>query len=546
MDFVSPENRFLEEGKSSELTACLQIIQETTVDDGTKYSTKTCRELARIIVCRTYASAIHELCHLVTGAVFGGSDNHRFEALFFTSGAARASSFRAHFSAYKDTHPAVEISNKNITIDYTDKPFSVTYSRMPLLSALMEFLMTSIGYSELDGAFAPLLANDFPSQKQVSNVANDVSKQIYTYLGEHLPPVQEQRKSQSFLRFVTTRASEDLSAACIDDDALIEYWTTHSNQSTDEQSVDVKTYRSVFRIAAHLVRVLRYADEQFRMSGAAPIGTNFETGEVDPSDLEAALAEIEDDQHPLDDLAGVVKAGVKIANKREMEILSEALHGDDVASALPKSILRNAVFGDAQAGLTQVLRQKKTSNLDAHINQIPEDDYQSRFTDYIKVEKHLEQMLLASFYILSQAGNPTSALVALALRPDLDISNLAAQPDEPDWGDSNVVSFRAENALARFFDRIADDPSSELGQLAADARAAYKGISRQGFGHSEINQEDIIDHFVIGANLLITLRKDLFRFLNQHTSSIDWSHQITIDTPLFQSQFKNLYGGTNG
>ncbi len=546
MEIISPENRFLEEGKSSELTACLQIIQETTVGDGHKYSEKTCRELARIIVCRTYASAIHELCHLVTGAVFSGSNDHRFEALFFTSGAARTGIFRAHFNAYQGSHPAVQISNKDITIDYADKPFSVTFPRMPLLSALMEFLMTSIGYGELDEALAPLFAKDLPTQKQVSNVANDVSKRIYTYLSDHLPPVQEQRKSQSFLRFVVERAREDLTAAAIDDKALIEYWTTHSNQITEDQSVDVKTYRSVFRMAAHLVRVLRYADEQYKMSGAASIGTDYETGEVDPSDLEAALAEIEDHLHPLEELAGIVEAGVKMVNKREMDILSEALHGDDVASALPKSILRNAVFGDAQAELIQALRQKKSPNLISHIKQLPNTDYQSRFADYKNMQIHIEQMLLATFYVLSQAGNPTSALVALALRADLDISDLAPEPDEPDWGDSNVISLRADNALGRFFDRIADDTTSELGQLAADARATYKGISRQGFSPSEINHEDIVDQFAIGANLLIILKKDLFRFLNQHTSPIDWGHQITVDTPVFQSQFMNLYGGTNG
>ncbi|MGY8993468.1 MAG: hypothetical protein ACKVK8_04885, partial [Rhodospirillales bacterium] len=55
----------LEEGKSSDLTQCLNVVQEATVYDDNKYSEKTCRELARIIVCRTYAPVIHELFHLV-------------------------------------------------------------------------------------------------------------------------------------------------------------------------------------------------------------------------------------------------------------------------------------------------------------------------------------------------------------------------------------------------------------------------------------------------------------------------------------------------
>ena len=546
MDTGSQENRFLEEGKSSELSACLQIIQETTVDDIDKYTEKTCRELARLIVCRTYASAIHELCHLVVMAIHGGSFDHRYETLFFSSGPARGSGFRGYFSDFQDQHVSVHIGNPEVTIAYADKPFSITYARMPLLSALMEFLMTSIGYGELDDALAPLLIEGLPKQKQVSDVANDLSKRLYAYLGDHLPPAQEQRKSQSFLRYISDRASEELTTQAIDDETLLDYWTQNSSQNTDEQGVDVKTYRSVFRMAAHLTRVLRYAEDQYKMNGALPIGIDSESGEVDPSDLESALAEIEVDCHPLDKLNDVVNAGIKMTNKREMDILHEALHGDEVGSALPRSILRNAVFGDAQASLIQALRQKKGASLEAEIAQIPDDDYQIRLVQYKRMLDHLDQMLLASFHVLARAGNATAATIALALRPEIDISELVAETDEPDWSDSNVVSFRAESALAHFFDRLADDPTSDLGQLAAQAQKAFKGVSRQGFSHTDINHEDVVSHFATGATILVALKKDLVHFLSQHTANIDWDQLISVDTPVFQSQFTTLYGGNNG
>ena len=546
MNIVSPENRFLEEGKSSELSACLQNIQETTVGDVDKYTEKTCRELARLIVCRTYASAILELCHLVVIAVHSGSFDHRYEALFFTSGPARGSSFKSYFSVFEDQHLSIHIRTKDVTVDYADKPFAVTYTRMALLSALMEFLMTSIGYAELDDALAPLLAKDLPGQKQVSDVANDLSKRVYAYLGEHLPPAQEQRKSQSFLRFAAEQGDDGLTTNAIDDETVLEYWLRFSGQDSDEQSVDIRTYRSVFRMSSHLIRILRYAEDQYKMSGALPIGTDFESGEIDPSDLEAALAEIDIGAQPLDDLADTINVGIKIVNKREMETLQEALHGDDVAAALPLSILRNAVFGDAQAGLVQALRQRKGQTLEHDISAIPEADYQSRLAGYQNLSNHLEQMLLASFHVLIRSGNATAAIVALALEPDIDISDLNTNSEEPDWADSNVVSFQAENAMTRFFDRLADEEDGDLGQLAARARAAFKGISRQGFSETDITHDEIISGFAAAAGTLISLRKELTNFLHEHTTNTDWNQQITIDTPIFKSQFKTLYGGQNG
>jgi len=138
LDTVSPENLVLEEGKSSELAQCLHAVQEITVDDDDKYPEKTCRELARIIVCRTYAPVVHELCHLVVIAAHAGSPSGRYEELFWDSGAARAANFRAHLMARPWQEAPVAVDGGEAVANYDDKPFAVSYGRMSLLSALME------------------------------------------------------------------------------------------------------------------------------------------------------------------------------------------------------------------------------------------------------------------------------------------------------------------------------------------------------------------------------------------------------------------------
>ena len=64
METVTTGELLIEEGKSGELIAAFQALQETTVDDGPKYTPKTCRELARAIACRNYGKCMLELTGL--------------------------------------------------------------------------------------------------------------------------------------------------------------------------------------------------------------------------------------------------------------------------------------------------------------------------------------------------------------------------------------------------------------------------------------------------------------------------------------------------
>lgn len=549
MDTALLEGRVLEQGKSAELSACLQLIQETTVDDVEKYSAKTCRELARAIVCRTYAPAIHELCHLVVIAAHLGAPDHRFEALFWDSGPARPRGFRDFLEQRHTGNPAFSMAAGEVVIAYADKPFTVTFGRMPLLSALLEFLMTALGYIPLDQALTPLLG-EMPTAGQVSDVANELSKQAYGYLQAHLPAVQEQRKNRSFLAFAATRATDGLSLDTVTDDNVLAYWLTHSgdeNRDGEGAATDARTYRGVFRTAAHLIRILRHAEEKYRLDGALPIGADRDGGQIDPADLELALTEIDDRDSALSEVAAAV--GVKFLNRREIDTLEQALFGDDVGSVLTRSILRNAVFGDAQARLVQATRDKLSAEtLREKILAEPDDDYQTRLAAYAGLGEHLERVLFAALHVLGLARHRAAVDAALALRPDLDLGALD-DAEEPDWGDGNVVSFRAKSALDVFFNHLTTEAATDaddLARLAANARAAHNGISRQGFADNLTADPTIIEVFAEAIAPLSRLRRELAVFLERHADGIDWDGEIETDTPTFRDQFLLLYGGQDG
>jgi len=517
----------------------LQTVREASCDDQDKYPEKVVRELARAIVCRTYAPAVHELCHLIAAA--GRADGTgRYEQLFWATGPARARNFFAWFADADADASGLDVAGNGVTLAYSDKPFTVTYGRMPFLSALLEFLMTALGYTALDETLAPLAA-EMPGAEQVSEAANELSRKLYAFLGEHLPAVQEQRKQRSFLAFVAERAAGEAAAQAIDDGTVLDYWIEHAEAEGDD--TDARTYRNVFKTAARLLTILRLAEDRHGIEVALPIGTDREAGEVDPAELEQAMTAVEEAADTVDALEQVALAGVKMVNKREAETLRHALPGDETARALTRSVLRNAVFGDAQARLTQALRQGlKPAEVARKIETEPEDDYPGRLDSFRAVAEHLERMLLVSFHVLFLRRHAAAAEAALLARPDLDLEALRPDPATPDGG--NVVSMQAELALRRLFDDADDE--SPLGQLRRDAAKAAKSIARQGFKEGDWQDPEIVGAFADGLPALAAALRELLRLLERHAAGIDWPGLQAEDTPTFQAQFMRMYGGQDG
>jgi hypothetical protein len=555
VDTVSQENLILEEGKSSELAQCLLVVQETTIDDVDKYAEKTCRELARIIVCRTYAPVILELCHLVVIGAHAGSPSGRYEELFWDSGPARGSAFRAYLMARPTDGSPVFMDGGEAAIGYADKPFAVSYGRMPLLSALLEFLMTALGYTELDEALSPLIG-DFPDARLVSDAAKDLSRRLYAYLGEHLPAVQTQKKNRSFLAFAKDRADGALTPQTLNDDLILEYWLAHSadadQQTPDDQNLDVdaRTYRGVFETAARLIRTLRFAEERFRMGGALPIGADREAGEVDPADFEAAVSDI-DEATPWAQAEEILGGTIKFMNKRELAVLAEPMHGEDVAATLAHSILRSAVFAHAQARLTQAQRGKpKSGEIRALIESLPDENFDTRIDAYKDLNAHLDRMLAASLHVLGIGGHVGAIPIVLEIAPDLDLGELGGgggTDDDTENDDSgNVVSFQAATAARNFFNALQSDGDSDLAELGRAAAAAFKALSRKGFSPADIAGTAHLSDYADGAKALIAARRELSAFLSTHTANIDWPARFEADKPVFKNQFTLLYGGHDG
>ena len=546
MDIDATESLLIEEGKSDELIAALRCVAETTVDGNAKFSPKTCRDLARVIACRSYASAVLEVCHLVVFAAACDAGG-RYERLFWDSGPARTGAFKAFVESAGPMAPPIRSEPTGVVIDYGDGTFTVTFGRMPFLSALVEFLMTALGYADMDGLLEPLTDGGVCDRAVVTDTANAVSRRIYDYLKTCLPTAQTQRKTRRMVDFLVRRSQGSIGPEDVDDDAILEFWLEAS--AAGGEAADFKSYRTVFVTAARLGEALDRALARQRMDNPLPIGSDREAGEVDPGDVLDAVTELEEGPDVLALLDESPAVAVKFLNRREIDVLDSLLVGCRSTRALALSVLRNAVFGKAQARITNFLRSKPdVEALGRFIEEASVSDYAGQVSAYETLRGHLERVLPAALFALVRARRATAIDLLLGLHPELDLKHLAQDLTGVGVPGENVVPLRGQTPSERFLDmlNVSDSLDGDLAHLMGEARSAFRALSRKGFNESDLDDEAIRDGFAAGAPVLLAVRRDVAAFLDGRLRDIDWEAAFTNDGETFRRQFRILYGESDG
>ena len=233
---------------------------------------------------------------------------------------------------------------------YMDGEFGISFGRMPLLAALLEFLIETAGYAEVDAAIDEMLMSPF-QRVAVEKAANRISRSLYDYLSDHLPTVQNKKKFEQLIAFLQNGPEEG--SIEIDDETVLRFWLENS---ADQQGGDFRTYRSVFDGFVSLMRALDAAQTQQSTQWAVPIGSDFDAGEIEPDSLIAAVDPIGEWQSPLAVLMDDPVNRIKFLNEVERKDLDLLLDRGPLALDLPLSVLRYEVFGLSQSRIRQGLR----------------------------------------------------------------------------------------------------------------------------------------------------------------------------------------------
>jgi hypothetical protein len=535
---------------SAELGAVLDTVAQATVRGAPKYAPRVTRELTRAVVCRAYSGIIFELTHLMAAAQCafraGG-----YERLFWDRGPAAADRFRSSFERALTHEPDaaghVAMTIGGIEAAYPDGTFSVSFGRMPLLSAMLDFLVGAIGYRQVDEAVRGAFSAP-PSHAAVNAAANRISRALYAYLTPRLPAAQAQRKFRCLMAFLRAHAGavqprpED-----IGDDAVSAFWMAHAGDPRG----DWKTYRTTVAAFIHLRDALAAAAEREAVNDPLPLDPARDAAGPDEACVMAACAGLDRRLAALETLAEAPADAVKFLTKTDVEALSPILAAGDHARALSLSLLRAMVFGTVQAAITQALRRGLDGpDAVSEACGAEAESYPKRLARLYDIAGQVEKASAAAYHVLAKARHGEAIDLFLALNPDLDLRPLAGAVASRVPSGGNVVALGADAAAREFFGFAAagsgDCPA--MGEFAARAAAAHRAISRKGFGADESRDPAVVAGFAAGAPALIEIREALARYLARlealMPSPRDKERGTLADRSFFFTLFRFLYGGT--
>lgn len=475
---ASVRGRLLAASQSNELREVFRQLADIDGPAGPKFTQRTLTALAARIVGRAYETPLLELCHLVRAAELKGSASRRggFEWLFWGVEVARPSAYRAAF--------APEADEEGETLIYPDGRFEVRFGRMPMLAALMEFLVSFLGYRTVADAAARLGAED-ANRHTVSDVAKALARRLYAALRNHLPTAQAQRKYRAITEFLQEEAGDEFTGHDINDEAVLNFWLATADS---DKATDFRGFRTTVLAFLRLRRLLLESDSLRSLAHPLTIGTKTDAGEVEIS-ADAVLPPSPDDD-PLELLHAQPAAAVKAYNKRELAALELPLTETAGVVALPLSYLRAETFGPLQNRLTQTLRGK-SGDLAALIAAGPTATYPDCIAALARLARYTRQVMQATLYVLRHRRH-----------------------DEP----STTV---------------------DLGTFAAQ-RKAFKAINRAGFGDSAL-EDARRPAFEALADALAPISYALATVLNALDNDRSRASE-EVDRLLFAAAFNQLYG----
>ncbi len=501
MDAVDAKRHAFEAGLSNALLAAFRNAAEATTAEGElMFSRTVSRDLAKAVACRNYSMLVLQLCHLINIADASGEEG--WEAFFFSGGRASASAFRGLIGERLDAggwrRSGFDATSEGIVVSYEDGQFNVPFSRMPVLSSLMYFLMETVGYADAEAALAEMLKNT-DRQKAVGDAANRISRALYDYLGDHLRAAQEQGKFEQIVSFL--KAQNGGAETEIGDATVLAFWR---GQTEAAGETDFKQYRSALRAFVAFVKAMERGKSKGAMGRTAPIGEDRDAGEISPDILSAAMEMEGEWQSPLPLLEAEPASHIRFLNNREQKDVSLLMEWGPLAMAWPLSLLRYETFGFTQSRLTQAARSGSASE---QVSKIATCEDTENFTGRVeRIEKlgaHASETLKASAWILSQANGGEGA----------------AHEDET----------------------IVD------AQMLA-ARRAFKKLNRQGFSDDTASDPELVAGHRAGVEVMLSVR-DRITSWHEMAEKLDsrapgLTAQFEMDKDCFKDGFHRLYGVT--
>lgn len=545
MDGISTERALLAGSISPELASAFRTVADADLGGGPKYAPTIMRALSRTVATRAYGKPMLELCHLLRVADAVGG-RHGWPALIFGVQIARGPAFRAQVQEGARRCQAFgadfRLETDGVTVAYPDAPFTVSYGRMGFLAALLELMVTALGYRAVDARIRAWLDEPFEAARAASH-ANALSRLFYDHLKDHLATAQSLRVFARLIAFLEEDRGRGFTLDDLDDRLVLDYWH-RSVTAAAEEAAELRGFRVVTERVGMLRTALQAAFERHAIDSAKPVGPDREAGEVDPGSVLSILEVQDGEADELRALEADPAVNVKFLTGRETAELDLIARLGSHAGALALSILRSATFGVIQGRLSQALRRHAPADEVAGLIALQGcEGYDQRIRQWRGLEDRLDRMALAALAVLVEADRAEAAMEVLARLPAADLTGLRDRLPSAEDG-ANVVALRPGGTVgmvAALADAKVVGP--DVAGLIAEARRALRGLGRAGFAPEDRRLGAVVDGMAAGAPLI---RRLLVRLNHVRTSAEArlgaGGPAFDRDATLFRDGFGALYG----
>ena len=347
-----------------------------------------------------------ELCHLARAIDAAGFIGSEGRWLFFlalervTPGTVRGH-LEERLSATDWSGDGFELTDAGVRIDYPGGSFEVRFSRMTVLMALFEFLVT-MDDGQYFGALDDTLANlvETPSNmRAVADASNAIARRFRDYRHSAIDWARHEEKFDRIAGFLNEYGEKGRWR--LDDNAIFAFWTLHWNGK------GFKEYRSVFEAFIDLLGLSRSGLLAAAADNAAPLGADREAGEVDFAE-DAADGDYGEWENPLpvfDDEA--VKSIRFFKKSSERAPLENLMRYGPEAVRLARAFIRLEAFAPVQAGITNDLQiGRGAASVQDRITCDAAEPYPERQAEYERLSEHVQALQLATLHAVRAGELP--------------------------------------------------------------------------------------------------------------------------------------------
>ncbi len=373
-----------------------------------RFSESTIRYLERALLARgaDLRDAIFQFAHLVSLAAAASPSGRALDTLYGYDGPIRARRLSAYLAErLAEGRSHVRSEEGAFALAYPGvQPYRLLHARLPLLFALLEFLLTAPESPEQSREIAGHIARiegepgEFETVKAASNA---IAATLNAELDKMMRSRVERDRLEALAAFLDETAVHTATGERrwrIDDDAILGFW--QRGAAGAGRSEDFRQFRTVHRAFVGLVLALREGEDFQRLY--RPQAADDEEGYLQLTADQAAFATAEEElPSPLDGLVELVDR-VKFLTGAEIRALEIAARLWGAVRDFPLSVLRSEVMGGAQNEIINALRFKRELGPLIALDKLADPDdagYPAVAERYERLRAHLRQMLNASAHV---------------------------------------------------------------------------------------------------------------------------------------------------